>query len=72
MGLKLRRHFLPNCAHCEMAATALPLELFQLDPHVKIEHFNNATVSFLDPFKNSISLFMRHLFLKNIIKQAQM
>lgn len=71
MGLKSRRHFLPNCAHCRMTATALPLELFQLDPHVKIEHFNNVTVSFPDPFNNSVSLFMRHPFLKSIIKQAQ-
>lgn len=55
MGLKSRRHFLPNCAHCRMTATALLLELVQLDPHVKIEYFNNVTVSFPDPLKNSIS-----------------
>lgn len=72
MGLKSKRHFLSYCAHCKMTATDLPLELFQLDPHVKIEYFNNVTARFPDPFKSSISLFMRWLFLKNIIKWAQL
>lgn len=39
MGLKSKRHFLSYCAHCKMTATDLLLDLFQLDPHVKIEYF---------------------------------
>lgn len=38
-----------------MTAADLPLALFQPDPHVKIEYFNNVMASLPDPFKNSIS-----------------